>query len=141
MAFILKVCSSTWDKDSRDRRELSVYRDLGNEVAVLAKGNAGDKGREEMVDGFKVYRYTTRPMGEGAPNFINRFAALFTWASFIKKLSPDVISGHDLMPCLLIARMACIFNSKKPKLIYDSHEFELGRNVSSGKLASSEVGS
>ena len=135
MAFILKICSGTWATDSRDRRELSVYRDLGAQVAVLAKGDTEDKGREELVDGFTVYRYTTRPLGERAPNFINRFVALFTWASFARKLRPDVISGHDLMPSLLIARMACMFNSKKPKLIYDSHEFELGRNVSRGKAS------
>ena len=56
---ILKICTSDWKNASRDKRELSVCRELGMDVAVLAKGNVDDKGRVDEVDGFKVLRYTT----------------------------------------------------------------------------------
>lgn len=134
MPLVLKVCGGTWENASRDKRELSTYRDCGADVAVLAKGNSDDKGRIEMVNGFQVYRYSTRPLGSKVPAPINRLVSLFTWTRLVEKIDPDVISGHDLMPGLTIAWMATWFNKKKPKLIYDSHEFELGRNTKRNKL-------
>lgn len=135
MALVLKICGSEWNNASRDKRELSVYREMGYDVAVLAKGHPEDKGREEYVDGFKVFRYSTRPLGAKAPDFINRFFSLFTWARFARKLKPCVISGHDLVPGLTIGWMSTFFNRREAKLIYDSHEFELGRNIKRGKLS------
>jgi len=134
MALVLKICGSEWENASRDKRELSVYREFGYDVAVLAKGMAVDKGRIEDVDGFKVYRYSTRPLGDRMPNLINRIISLFSWASFVRTIKPDVISGHDLMPGLTIGWLATLFLTSKPKLIYDSHEFELGRNVKRSKM-------
>ena len=134
MLRVLKICGSTWENASRDKRELSVYEELGNEVFVLAKGDFNDRGREYLVDGFKVYRYTTRPFSDKIPNSINRIAALFIWTRHAKKLKPDVISGHDLIPALTISWLSTFFNKKKPILIYDSHEFELGRVESRGKV-------
>lgn len=131
---ILKICGSSWANASRDKRELSVYQELGGEVTVLAKGDVKDYGRIDYVDGFRVIRYTTRPFGEYVPNTINRFFSLFIWTRAVRKLNPDVISGHDLLPALTIAWMATLFKKKKPRLIYDSHEFELGRNVKRGAI-------
>jgi len=126
---LLKISASAWDNESRDKRELSVYRELGTDVAVLAKGEENDRGRIDEVAGFKVYRLSTRPLGARLPNAVNRAASLFTWASFVRRLKPDYISGHDLLPALTIGWMSSLFSREKPKLIYDSHEFELGRNA------------
>ena len=134
MAFVLKICGSSWENASRDKRELSVYRDLGNRVEVLAKGNPDDKGRVDEVDGFKVYRMSTRPLGIRVPNAINRVVSLFSWAKFARKLKPDVITGHDLLPGLTISWMVTLFNKNKPILIYDSHEFEIGRTAKGSML-------
>lgn len=133
---VLKICGSSWANESRDKRELSVYRDLGDEVLVLAKGGEKDKGREGEIDGFRVLYYSTRPLGTKVPNPINRLISLFTWAHYARQLKPDVISGHDLMPGLTIAWMSTLFCKNKPKLIYDAHEFELGRDTNGkrGKL-------
>lgn len=125
---VLKICTNTWDNESRDKREMSVCKELGFDVAVLAKGNSEDKGREEKKDGFRVYRYGTRPFGEKVPNIINRIASIFSWAGFVRYLNPTIISGHDLSG-LLIAWISTLFKNNKPKLVYDSHEFELGRNA------------
>lgn len=134
MVKVLKICGSSWANASRDKRELSVYQELGEEVIVLAKGDVKDYGRIDYVDGFRVIRYTTRPFGEYVPNTINRFFSLFIWTHAVRRLNPDVISGHDLLPALTIAWMATLFKKKKPRLIYDSHEFELGRNVKRGAI-------
>ena len=79
MPLVLKVCGGTWENASRDKRELSTYRECGADVAVLAKGNRNDKGRIEMVDGFTVYRYSTRPLGCKAPDLLNRLISLFLY--------------------------------------------------------------
>jgi len=134
MALALKVVGGTWENASRDKRELSVYKELGYEVAVVAKGNASDRGRSEIIDGFKVYRLTTRPLGAKAPDTFNRFLSIFYWAKFVRKLHPEVISGHDLIPGLTISWLASLFTSKKTWLIYDSHEFEMGRNQERSKI-------
>ena len=134
MPLVLKVCGGTWENASRDKRELSTYRECGADVAVLAKGNRNDKGRIEMVDGFTVYRYSTRPLGCKAPDLLNRLISLFTWTKFVKSLDPDVVSGHDLIPGLTISWMATLFSKQKPKLVYDAHEYEIGRNVKRSSL-------
>ncbi len=137
MKLVLKIVGSEWNNASRDKRELSVYQELGYDVVVMAKGKEADYGRVEDVDGFKVLRYSTRPLGSKVPASINRFFALFTWAKAARKLKADVISGHDLIPGLLIAWLSTIFCRRKPKLIYDAHEFELGTRTTDsvkGKL-------
>jgi len=124
---ILKICGSEWNNASRDKRELSVCRELGEDVLVLAKGNWQDKGRLDEVDGYKVRRFTTRPLGPKIPNLFNRVFSLFAWARYTRnELKPQIISGHDLLG-LLIGWLSNIGRKDKAKLIYDSHEFELGR--------------
>ncbi len=130
---VLKICGGTWDNASRDKRELSVYRELGERVLVLAKGEEGDAGRMIDIDGFPVLCCSTRPLGERFPASLNRAASLFTWAHAARRLAPDVISGHDILG-LTIGWMSGAFRRKKPKLIYDSHEFELGRVADRGSL-------
>lgn len=125
---LLKICCSKWVNESRDYRELSVYQEEGAEIAVLAKGDVGDKPAKDTVEGFQVFRYTTKPLGEKMPGPINKVISLVQWASFARKQHPDIISGHDLL-ALTIGWLSTFFTKKKPKLIYDSHEFEIGRNA------------
>ncbi len=122
---VLKICIGTWENASHDKRELSVCRELGAEVEVVAKK---DKRRPEgFVDGFYVNRLSARPF-QHMPVAFNRIASIFTWASYIRKRKDaDVLSCHDL-PALLIGYLSNFFKNKKAKLVYDSHEYELGRN-------------
>lgn len=128
MSLILKIVGNEWKNASRDKRELSVYKELGHKVLVMAKGKEHDCGRVENVDGFKVLRYTTRPFGTIIPNNLNRLFAVIEWTYYARRINPDIISAHDLAPGLIIAWLTTLFKRKKPILIYDSHEFELGRN-------------
>ena len=125
---VLKICCSEWKNASRDKRELSVYRELGADVLVMAKGKPKDCYQEDSVDGFDVFRFSTRPLGPRIPNIINRTISVFTWAHYAQKFNADVISGHDLAG-LLIGHLSNIGlrKNRRAKMIYDSHEFELGR--------------
>lgn len=134
MKKVLKICCNTWKNESRDKRELTLYQECGATVCVLAKGNENDKGRLDTVDGFDVYRYTTRPLGVKIPNIVNRVLSVFVWAHFVREIKPDVISGHDLSGLLIGWLYNTLFSKNKAALIYDSHEFELGRNTKRNKL-------
>lgn len=125
---VLKICCSEWLNASRDKRELSVCHELGAEVLVMAKGNPEDKYKSDEVAGFPVLRFSTRPLGTKIPNSINRLISIFFWAYYANKLKPDVVTGHDL-DGLVIGWLSTLFlpKAKKPKLVYDSHEFEIGR--------------
>lgn len=130
---VLKIVPSIWENASRDKRELRVVKELGAEVIVLAKGDS--TGVVEQVDGFDVYRMSTCPLGARVPKAVNRIISLFTWAWHVRKIAPQIISGHDLI-ALFIGYFSTILQSerRRPKLIYDSHEFELGRNAKRNKL-------
>ena len=125
--FVIKVCCSEWENASRDKRELAVCQELGARVQVLAKLRSDGKTDEE-VEGFPVHRITTKPISKRFFKHLNRFVSLFKWAKWLKRQQPAIISGHDLEG-MLIAYLSTLFikRSKKPLLIYDSHEFELGR--------------
>ena len=122
---VLKICIGTWENASHDKRELSVCRELGADVEVLAKEDECHK--EGFVDGFYVFRLSARPL-KHAPVAVNRVASIFTWAGYVRKRKDvDILSCHDL-PALVIGYLSNFFKKKKAKLIYDSHEYELGRN-------------
>jgi glycosyltransferase involved in cell wall biosynthesis len=130
---VLKICINEWKNQSREKRELSVYRELGYETVVMAKGSPEQWFDEEDVDGFKVLRFSTRP-AKKLPVAVNQVISLFKWAGAARKIRPDVISGHDL-PGLLIGWMSTIgVRGKKPPMIYHSLEFELGRNAKRGAV-------
>ncbi len=129
---VLKICIGTWHNASHDKRELAVCRELGADVQVIAKGD--QNGLKEMVDGFPVIRLTARPWGNKVPVAINRVVSIFSWASYIRKMKDvDVITGHDLSG-LAIGYLSNFFKKKKAKLVYDSHEFAVGRDELSGTL-------
>lgn len=132
---VLKICIFPWQNASRDKRELSACRELGLTPLVMAKGEEGDWYREDEVSGFRVLRFSTRPLGTKVPAPLNWVATMVCWAHCARKLQPAVISGHDIV-ALTIGWMSTVGTpkSRKPRLVYDSHEFELGRNEKRSKL-------
>ena len=127
---VLKISIGAWQNASRDKRELSVAQELGADVVVIAKGE--QTGHEDVVDGFRVLRCSTRPV-KWMPISLNRVLSIFTWAAFSKKQNADIISGHDYI-ALLIGWLSNVGKRHKAKLIYDSHEFELGHNAARSKF-------
>lgn len=124
MKKVIKICGNTWANASHDKRELSAVMELGAEVEVIAKGDK--TGEVDNVDGFRVYRISTRPLGSKIPNSINRIVALFTWAHFVRKRNADIITGHDIVG-LCIGYLSTLCNKNKALLVYDAHEYEAGQ--------------
>lgn len=127
---VLKICIGTWENASRDKRELSVVRELGASVEVVAKGEVS--GQVDDISGFPVIRLSTRPV-KWLPVSANRVLSVFMWAGFVRKMEIDVISGHDLT-ALFIGWLSNFGKRDKAKLIYDSHEFELGLHPGCNKV-------
>lgn len=132
---VLKICISEWKNASRDQRELLACRELGADVKVVAKG--GGYGRDVSIDyvaGFDVYRLSARPF-QYLPVSLNRILSIFMWAIYVRKMGPDIISGHDLGG-MTIGWLSALFlkGSRRPALVYDSHEFEAGQDENHRKL-------
>lgn len=130
---VLKIDCSEWNNESRDKRELSVCQELGIKTFVMAKGKPGDKYKHDLVSGIDVLRFSTQPLGNKIYKGLNQFISLFMWAHYARKLKPDIISGHDISG-LTIGWISNWFRAEKAKLVYDSHEFEIGRNANRSKL-------
>lgn len=132
---VLKISLNEWKNASRDQRELSVCRELGADVKVVAKGSVnGKRAFIDDVNGFEVHRLSTRPFPY-LPVAVNRILSVFRWAAYVRKLSPEIISGHDL-DGLTIGWLSGFLKkpSTRPRLVYDSHEFEAGRNAKRNKF-------
>lgn len=126
MKRVLKIYCGSWLNASRDKRELSVCRELGMETLVMDKGQPGDSFREDEVDGYKVYHFSTRPLGKAQWLIpLNRILSFFIWSWKARKFQADIISGHN-MSGLFVGYLSNLGNRHKAKLVYDSHEFAIG---------------
>lgn len=127
---VVKIVPNGFVHASRDLRELSTLRSLGCEVHVVAKEIGVTYPQYE----FEVIRMTSRPLSKytNVPS-VNRLISLLQWSKRVRELKPTIISCHDKY-CLLIGWLSTLFLAKKPKLVYDSHEFEYARNEKRGIL-------
>lgn len=124
MKKVVKIVPNTFVNASRDLRELSVFNELGYMIHVIAKGELNEKTQKDF---YILHRLTSRPLGKTPILLLlNRLVSFFIWTNYIKKMKADVLSCHDLI-CLFIGWSSTRGLKVKPKLIYDSHEFELGR--------------
>jgi len=116
---------------SRNRRELSLAQEYGYEVIVISSDFP------EIIYGIDK-NYCAVPdrlakLDESIfwlKRFLIIILEMLTLSRRIAKLNADILSCHDLSG-LLIGWLSTWFvsNRKRAKLIYDSHEFELGRNT------------
>lgn len=133
MSLIVKVVPNKFFNASRDKKEMTLLRDLGHQIIIVAKGDTSDV---VTIDGFTVHQRTTRPLkmhylkNHNVTVLINRLLSLATWAVYVRKLRADCISGHDIIGIYIGWLSTWLMPKKnKPLLVYDSHEFELGRNT------------
>lgn len=137
----LKIVCAEFKNQSRDERELSVAQELKMDILVVAKGDRKkDRRMETTRSNYKLCFYTTRYLGESRFLIpLNRIFTIFLWSMRIRKLNPEIISGHDLT-AYLIGYFSTRFVSNPPKLIYDAHEFEIGRNIKRNLLQKKIIG-
>lgn len=119
---------------SRNQRELMAAKEFGFETAVFSNDfPQSDTGLDEQIeriyDGSVPLTYSI-PRLKRLPKVIKNHMAVYrnTW-----KLTTGIWSCHDLAS-LRTAWIITRFRKEKPQFIYDSHEFELGRNAKRGKM-------
>ena len=136
MKKVLKVRVGSWNNETRDKRDLAAAMEAGFDVAVVAMGQAGDRMRLGQIDGFPVYFCDMMPFRKYKA--LNKLLYPLRWAHDIRKYGADVLNCHDLR-ALVIGYLAvcCMPKKKRPMLLYDAHEFEIGRNTEGkrGKLS------
>ncbi len=120
--------------ESRDRREIITAFEYGMDVAVLSP----DYGSADLQipEDIKVYSSGVIKLSYDIPWLVRKWQILrnaFRVMMVTIRLEADVLSCHDLIS-LRIAFWARLFRKNKYKLIYDSHEFEMGRNAQRGRI-------
>ena len=126
----LKLILCPYRVEARSRREIEVMKNLIDETNI-AVVELGDKESKTKIDGITLYTYPMKFSGDvlaRLPNFLKL-------AMDIRRLHAEIISCYDIS-ALMIAYISSFFLLNKPRLIYDSHEFEFGRNSSRSKFAS-----
>jgi len=132
MKKFVKVVPVEFINEARDNRELQAVHEIDNiNIIVVAKGSGNNVIKRSF---YEFHTLTTRPL-RCAPVKINRIISFFLWARYIRNLRADIVSCHDIS-ALAIAYISSFLLYKKPKLVYDSHEFEFGRNSKRSKFAS-----
>lgn len=125
--FVKYICSS-FDNESRDKREISVVSEFNCEVIVCSLG------KSEIIETTNQYINHQRENNLSKNNILRKFQIVYNYLwkypRDLRKQRADCISCHDLK-ALFIGWLSTSFTkkSKKPSLIYDSHEFEIGRNT------------
>ena len=128
----LKILGSDFLHESRNERELEVVRELGYDIYVL--GRKTDNNHLFSIPNVVGIWKSVDPLYPLIKNkALNRAFCLIPWAIEARKVKADVISCHDIT-YLFVGWLSTLCMRKKPKLVYDSHEFEYERADKRGKL-------
>lgn len=121
---------------SRDKKEMSTAEQLGWELTVVSP----KKPSLPVTINTKIITLHFLEVSPSIRKPIKYFHIISNWltcARELHKIDMDVLSCHDLL-ALQIGYLQNRFRSKKRrvKLVYDAHEFEMGRNTDQkrGKL-------
>lgn len=110
---------------SRNKREMAAAREAGYRVVAIYY--EPDYVPEAELAGVELVPFKMRPL-KGKHSILSKWKHIFgEWIRLGRVLHanhPDVISCHNL-PNLEVAYIVTRFFLRRPKLIYDSHEFDL----------------
>lgn len=134
MKFV-KLLLNPIDDESRDKREISTALKLNYEVDIICSGNNKSNAELErchihVVPLPQFARYKNR-----LQRHVKMVKHYLRLAAITRKCGADIISCHDII-ALGIGYLSTLFlpKKKRPQLVYDSHEFELGRNAKRSKF-------
>ena len=121
----LKLILCPYKIEARSQREVDVVKEIVHDGVAVCE--LGEKKNYRNENGIDIYTYT----GHFTGGIFNRLSSFIKWAGYIRKFKAKCISCYDIS-ALTIAWISTLFLPKKgkPYLVYDSHEFELGRNSS-----------
>ena len=131
------ILTNGFNPDPRVLREASFLCDLGHTVSIYAwdRNSSFLNKKEETINGVKINRFsTTTKYGSG----LKQLFAYFRYIKYLRKnpnlKSTNFLYAHDFDGILALFFSRLLSRVKKPKLIYDSHEYELGR-TGRGKIS------
>ena len=122
---------------SRDKRELAAAAGLGWQVVILCP-NRDTRPYPETAEVRILPSFEVSPRVPRLLRYL-RIVANWVWHVLaVSRVQADVLSCHDL-PALRIGYVQNLLRapSRRVKLVYDAHEFEIGRNTGGrrGRLA------
>lgn len=130
---LVKVLYGNWDLETRDKREIATVLELGYDVEIICTGYNGKDDRFKNCK-FKIRKSPDfSKMTNKMLRHIKMLGFFISFEKTIRKTNADIISAHDIW-ALGVSYLASKRMKNNPLLVYDSHEFELGRNTSRGKL-------
>ncbi len=115
---------------SRNKREISAAHEYGFETIVFSCDHTKEEGLLSEIYENHIWD-GTRPLNPSIPKIKKLFMIVMNRLSVYRRtmmLPNGVWSCQDLLT-LRIAWLISRLRIRKPILIYDSHEFELGRNT------------
>lgn len=123
---------------SRDKREITALLKLGYKVIIVCPEISNKN--EDILNRCSIMQYNPLKLSYGQIRLKRYLRIVRHWfqiASTLRNIKKDCISCHDLN-ALFIGWISTIGirNTEKPKLVYDSHEFEAGRNAKRSRLKS-----
>jgi glycosyltransferase involved in cell wall biosynthesis len=135
----VKFLNNSYEFSSRDKREVSILKLLFETIYVVDYKEKIETFTDDNVI------FISRKKNYSKFSIVRKFQILhrlvFADPVLIASLKPDLISCHDLA-ALFIGWLASLKFPKKsrPKIVYDSHEFELGRNINGRQRATFQQG-
>ncbi|MDR3585179.1 MAG: glycosyltransferase [Desulfosporosinus sp.] len=131
MKTVVKFLQFDYMRSSRDKREVSVLLEMGANVIIL---EAGEIQESKMLSNRCEYRIQKiLPLSSRQNRLIRKARILKNWtmlARVLRGLDADILSCHDLTALFIGWRSTWFMpKTKRPKLVYDAHEFEVGRNT------------
>ena len=121
----VKLAAYDFFNASRDERELECVARVTSDVTVVCRMPIN--GMEPLTgtrNGFPIVCFDS--CQKYSKKMFNHIATTFKWRKGLRSLRADCVSCHD-MSALTIGWVSTWFAREKPVLIYDAHEFELGR--------------
>lgn len=110
---------------SRNRRELAAAKEFGFDCLCYCAKSAG--AIQENYPDFTLCVSSGKsptPKQPKPQRLLINLKNLFIYAKELRQIGADVVSCHNV-GAFAVAYASYLFSKKKPKFIYDSHEFEL----------------
>jgi glycosyltransferase involved in cell wall biosynthesis len=130
VARVVKFLLSDFLYASRDEREISLLVEMGHEVTVVC---VGDGAAIEAQGTYVVQRIRKLGLTPAQPRPLRvakivMYYLMLAWT--LSRFEADCISCHDIS-ALFIGWLSTLLlrRPRRPLLVYDSHEFEIGRNT------------
>lgn len=134
MVYLKLMPGIPYDEASRNKRELSAAYELGYEIIVVSsesKEREGFPNYKFICDGLTQLSYSMPRL----KRYIIIFCDDIRLIKKIRNIDKNIMSCHNLKSLLFGWLSNCLLpRAKKAKLIYDSHEFELGKAAERSKI-------